>query len=510
MPLARPLAAAAVMFATACGTADLTALSTAAEEDQQLRKSCGNGVCNAGESCSKCPQDCGACPPPAVCGDGTCASSESCQSCAADCGACPASCGDGSCNGDETCASCSSDCGACPAACGDGTCGGTETCSSCSTDCGACPPPDAGVGDVPLKVASVRRLTPPSYGATTQSYAVREAWNRDMTRLMYYEGRNPTPEGIVGMVWGFESDLTRWTNDAEYHAARHPLYYFNGAWNVFSEHLEWSIFDGENGIMYAVYKPTRMLVRRDLDANTITNIVSIDPGNGTNVTGADPVGWTTNGTLIVNLGGLDDRTLGAWEIDVKTGGRTFYASTVPTTTADKLRWPCLSHGHGMPSPDRTLYADYGAGRLYDFRTGATIVAFPSQYAGLSGGPGQHVSWKASNRWWVAESFGIEAYRLVLDGVWPASQPFINHFELNQCFTDGTCSNLLVTGTAAYWSNNGTAVWNYEHTPIPALRRDGRAVLFASTDGKYSYTDFTLRGVTPWDYGGVFLARLAPK
>ena len=58
------------------------------------------------------------------------------------------SCGDGSCTGSETCSTCPQDCGACQPVCGDDLCNGTETCSSCPLDCGACPnePPIANAG----------------------------------------------------------------------------------------------------------------------------------------------------------------------------------------------------------------------------------------------------------------------------------------------------------------------------------------------------------------------------
>lgn len=53
--------------------------------------------------------------------------------------AAPPVCGDNKCTGQETCSSCPQDCGACPSVCGDGTCDSDETCSSCSSDCGSCP-----------------------------------------------------------------------------------------------------------------------------------------------------------------------------------------------------------------------------------------------------------------------------------------------------------------------------------------------------------------------------------
>jgi hypothetical protein len=50
---------------------------------------CGNHLCEPGETCSNCESDCGACSiPEPTCGDGTCNGSEVCDECIADCGAC--------------------------------------------------------------------------------------------------------------------------------------------------------------------------------------------------------------------------------------------------------------------------------------------------------------------------------------------------------------------------------------------------------------------------------------
>ena len=134
---------------------------------------CGDGVCAAGETCSTCSKDCGACEPaPPTCGDGKCEGAEHCGSCPGDCGKCgnfacvcasdsfcctnsfdstcqlacakcaggpcpKPSCGDGLCGGGETCTSCAKDCGACVTKCGDSKCEGAETKETCPADCTA-------------------------------------------------------------------------------------------------------------------------------------------------------------------------------------------------------------------------------------------------------------------------------------------------------------------------------------------------------------------------------------
>ena len=150
---------------------------------------CGDGTCEAGETCSSCAADCPSFPlGGATCGNGLCEAGdgEDCVSCAADCngvqsgkpsgrfccgfgGSNPVGCGDAACTsggfmctetpqggGGSTCCgdfvcegpedgfNCPLDCGA-PPACGDATCDPGEDACSCAADCGAPPASEAGL-----------------------------------------------------------------------------------------------------------------------------------------------------------------------------------------------------------------------------------------------------------------------------------------------------------------------------------------------------------------------------
>jgi hypothetical protein len=80
---------------------------------------------------------CGLCESPVVCGDDMCEEGEDCKSCPDDCGEC---CGNTMCEAlhGEDCTTCPEDCGECPAECGDGVCHEGETCVNCLQDCGDC------------------------------------------------------------------------------------------------------------------------------------------------------------------------------------------------------------------------------------------------------------------------------------------------------------------------------------------------------------------------------------
>lgn len=92
--------------------------------------SCGDGICQSGETTATCTTDCAG--STIACGDGVCEAPEDDYACPADCDAASPMCGDGVCNGSEDHASCNADCEM--LVCGDGACRG-ETVVSCPEDC---------------------------------------------------------------------------------------------------------------------------------------------------------------------------------------------------------------------------------------------------------------------------------------------------------------------------------------------------------------------------------------
>jgi len=107
-----------------CGFPDLLNPAFAGCKEWDCSSTCGDGMCNKGESTDSCPVDC------AFCGDGYCSLFNNViENCPQDCSK---PCGDGTCSNGETTLECPVDCGWC----GDGVCGIMEiNAGSCLWDC---------------------------------------------------------------------------------------------------------------------------------------------------------------------------------------------------------------------------------------------------------------------------------------------------------------------------------------------------------------------------------------
>ncbi|MBI2446025.1 class III signal peptide-containing protein [Candidatus Micrarchaeota archaeon] len=89
--------------------------------------SCGNKICQRGETAANCPADCAK----PTCGNGQCSTQESASGCPADCAN---TCGDGQCDVHDLNEGCALDCGI---VCGNAKCSGAETTKTCPADCPA-------------------------------------------------------------------------------------------------------------------------------------------------------------------------------------------------------------------------------------------------------------------------------------------------------------------------------------------------------------------------------------
>ncbi|MBW8002799.1 MAG: hypothetical protein FVQ80_12385 [Planctomycetes bacterium] len=122
------------------GAADCTDPTGDCDSDPACQSACDNdGVCEAGEDCNNCANDCisktsGNPNSQYCCGDGTCEGAEDSSNCGIDCGSGPV-CGDGTCDPGEDYNNCPDDCDP-PAQCNnDGVCDPGEDCNGCSSDC---------------------------------------------------------------------------------------------------------------------------------------------------------------------------------------------------------------------------------------------------------------------------------------------------------------------------------------------------------------------------------------
>ncbi len=391
-----------------------------------------------------------------------------------------------------------------------------------------------------LTVIDIKRISHPAYRAGQQWFSVRYPWNRDDTRIMMYESRVTHPNyGTTGrgLVWGFVSELKNWATLPEsqqlaaYETAAKPLP--DSAHITRPTAADWSIFPGEENIIYAVYykqSSPEKLKKINVDTNVITDVVTL----GNNFRGAVIYGWTSNNTLIITT--LSDKYDEVVEVDVQNKIIVNNFNTKQSVcSTEGRRWPYISHGHSARSLDRQWIISYYSGGgdsitdpwgdtkrplYYTLKNLNSCVSFDLRtYGERDFG---YASWHASNEWLIAPDYG--------SGMHGSPSPNIDDYGIWQVwlgnesdYHDGRYGGtdngregelkrklLFYSSTAQSWREGAT--WdtgnlNWHAHPFPNIRKDGRQILFGSTDGKYSWEDYQKKGVTPWGYEGFFLADL---
>jgi hypothetical protein len=392
---------------------------------------------------------------------------------------------------------------------------------------------DPGRTGEALKVKKVTRLTPPQVAGnvTDRFYCVHDAFNSDSTRMAFFENPTTLVTGNLytdfrGMVWGKVDELKSWTNLKEYLAVAHPMDvsaigqpYPAQKEIGFAYPFSWSPIPGEANVIYAVLWRTRMLVRHDTDTGSTTHIVSVAAPASDDAHPAELMGWTRDQHLVVHVqndGGQETRwSAGCYEIDVRMKRRTFHASA--WFPMGRSGWPVVSnHGHGAGSPDFTMYySTCGVLSNYDNpwfcdpngrpkNVGNNVIAiYPEKYFDPPRAM-WYASWTASNGWWITSDPGLTFGRS-----WPPpTAPYIDSFGISQ-FTKEGAVRLLYTHASAGYDWNGEGAANWDLLLMPNLAKDGKKVVFTTTDGNYSNFDHQSRGVEPYGNEAVFLAELVP-
>ncbi len=368
-----------------------------------------------------------------------------------------------------------------------------------------------------LRVGSVSRISHPAYKAVNLFYGERDygIWNRDNSRIMIYESLNYTHPSYGttgrGFVWSYVSDLRNWTESdyvEDYKAVMKPVPNIENVTTFPS--IYWSPFAGEENIIYTTIE-TGYVVKINVDTGSVTNVIDIGAVQGTRC-----YGWTKDNYHLICSMKDEDWTSGGYEIDVLTPSKTFISrSDVPwdICSAEYQRWPdFFSHGHGGKSPNGQLFAkNYGQGNN-DGVWNLTDCSFEEDLlVEIQESPphpwtGVHVSWKASEDWFLSSS----GHPFTMPS-WP-SMPTLAEYKLYQVFFNGTdflYNELLGQQTAVRWDDCTQYNYNYHSNFLATLRKDGRQALFTSTDGRYSYEDYVFKGVTPWGYEGFFIADFIP-
>lgn len=377
-----------------------------------------------------------------------------------------------------------------------------------------------------IKVSKISRISHPAYRMSNLWYGVRNPWNIDKTRIMMWEVTDfthPTyKETGRGSVWGYISNLIYASSGTvdEYKAAAKALTGISGYgyWWDWSPYSEWSVFSGESSIVYALHYPSKQVKKIDVDKMTISSIVSFDPGDGTDVTRARILGWTTDNTLVVNFDG-ENWSSGGYEINLQNKTRFRYIAQPNDCSSEGWRWPDRGHGHDGRSPDKLFRAEYGAGdgsegvgdRNY-LVSDCDSYYKPSNIDWQVSGrfPLSYVSWKSSKDWFIGSDVASQT-------VVQKTSPFIGTYKIykvdyNRETRNFTYNELIsMRGAGIWWSSNMNDFYNYHATPHPTLSLDGTQIMFQGMDGEYySYTDYLYYGKTPWMTEGVFLAELFPS
>lgn len=461
------------------------------------------------------------------------------------CGACVPKC-DGKTCGDNGCG------GSC------GTCSGGNVCNAGGTACVAktectdgidndgdkkidyadvgCFESDGSQELMPgeLVVKNVQRLTPKEYTAPNNFWSHRPTFNYDDTRMMIYEDANVNSihplYGKQGrnLCWGEVEKLKNWKTVQEYEQACRPIPGYSSISQPFSS-VYWSIYPDEKYIVYAPFKDgwLKRLDTENPGLGWIDYINLVPAGAAANQLNTRCFGWDNKEQLICNLDNenwytkFGNSQIVGWAINI---GDKIMKPVENWFSGDGEMFDCrpqgasystpryngfsiTSHGHGDIRGDyQVAVGGYKLFRLPDCH----VVADPNRRDPYT----SHLDWDVSPDWFITDGYAnfsgnapavrtnaitqifinidTETFGKRLDLHYqPTAQGWIKKYD-TQCIADSDCGyNKYCNVKSGFCERD---VSNYHAGLLPKLNNSGTALVYTSTGGKYSLSDYLEYGI----------------
>jgi len=320
----------------------------------------------------------------------------------------------------------------------------------------------------------------------------------------------------------------------------------------------WSPYAGETNIVYALNKTSKKLVKYNVDTGVETNIISYDPGDGTDVSAAAIAGFSRTATIAgdphkdyIVVWFTYNAYLPVWEIytdrdnNFASPTRTRMSSIPLNCDIKRVWYPQLGLTHNGHSPDGLYWARYGringvvkndfSGSDCVDSSGPDDVFYAPSYwfdPNRQGTPVEnytyidHVAWNGSNDWFIGSNVTLPSdsvpttpaigdekmWQVIFNRTLAENNP--NTHDVSGVFT----SNLLISRKSArYWLNGGTQSVNYHAIATATDSPNGLYLYFQGTGsedgltGKYTREDYSLRPDivgSNWEGRGTYIAELS--
>lgn len=408
-----------------------------------------------------------------------------------------------------------------------------------------------------LTVTNIRRLSHPYYSMSNNFYGSIDPYNLDQTRLLMYEMSNgdasPTADGRF-YVWGYVDEtycqtnncLLNWETKADYEDAARQVPLIENDYHYRWRNLYWSPLVGEEDILYGVTIYDKEGVYKiNLTSSEITEIANYNPNDGTNIDNASCYGFTFWNTFWCSFGD-EYWGDGGFEVDIQTGDITFFGpNAIGTNNNYALTYcqehenqtlpeaykgyPHYSHGHGSLRRDQLYNAvGYGTSPVGVWNLNNCTFYPDNNYAekypnDLFWYFPNHVTWQNDQtNYFFGDSPNSYYDSSQREG--HNTEPWLRRVSLFQSFFDEDSGDifhhhLITMPTAGKWNEEAPYTCDHEFydqcnyqwpaTPLPFIDNTGRKLLFTNTNGSYSYGDYLLTGITPWDTYAVYMAELTP-